>query len=89
MLLSGGCPDYEYPADGGNLCCKIKDHSEDLTKFLAYLGGNVAFGYGLVKYVAMFLLLGDDGVKRKMNASFYRGGRRNEEMHTNPLQTSV
>ena len=58
------------------------------TKFLAYLGGNVAAGYAIVKYVAAFLLLGDDEVKRKM--SLAGGSSSSGAMSTsNPLQSSV
>jgi hypothetical protein len=47
-------------------CCFPVSKTHDLPSSFAAIGGNVSFGYGFIKYVAEFLLLGADGVQENV-----------------------
>jgi len=61
-LLSRICPPWALPSPDGTLCCHVENQTGNWLEFAAYLAGSVLAGWAVIRFVAIFLIWGDDDI---------------------------
>jgi hypothetical protein len=57
------CPPWALPSQDGTLCCHIENLTGNWLEFLAYLAGSVLAGWAVIRFVALFLIWGDEDIE--------------------------
>jgi hypothetical protein len=74
------CPSYTIYSVGAKQCCVVDDRTFIPTSLLGQVGGNILAGYGLVKYIAWFILWGTDDVAKESDVETKRNDQQDEEI---------
>lgn len=61
-LPSRICPPWALPSPDGTLCCHVENQTGNWLEFAAYLAGSVLAGWAVIRFVAIFLIWGDDDI---------------------------
>ena len=57
------CPPWAIPSQDGTLCCHVENLSGNWLEFSAYLAGSVLAGWAVIRFVALFLIWGDEDIE--------------------------
>ena len=63
QILPEICPPWALPSQDGMLCCHVENQTGNWLEFSAYLAGSVLAGWAVIRFVALFLLWGDDDIQ--------------------------
>ena len=77
------CPPWALPSQDGTLCCHVENLTGNWLEFSAYLAGSVLAGWAVIRFVALFLIWGDEDIElegddsgRSVDGSIDRNVRR-------------
>ena len=62
-ILPDICPSWALPSQDGMLCCHVENQTGNWLEFSAYLAGSVLAGWAVIRFVALFLIWGDDDIQ--------------------------
>ena len=64
------CPKWALPSQDGTLCCHIENLTGNWLEFSAYLAGSVLAGWAVIRFVALFLIWGDEDIELEGDGRF-------------------
>ena len=63
------CPPWALPSQDGTLCCHVENLTGNWLEFSAYLAGSVLAGWAVIRFVALFLIWGDEDIELEGDGS--------------------
>ena len=63
------CPPWALPSQDGTLCCHVENLTGNWLEFSAYLAGSVLAGWAVIRFVALFLIWGDEDIELESDGS--------------------